>query len=176
MKYDLRSRARKIRMLLFDVDGVMTDGGIILGGNGLELKKFSAQDGMGITLAKQAGMLVGIITGRQSLAVTQRAQELAIDEVFQGSNNKIEALTQSRQKYNVAAEEMAYIGDDLGDLAVMSRVGLAIAVANAVAEVKERAHYVTERHGGDGAIREVVDMILELKGIKEEIIARFLEG
>lgn len=163
-------------MLLFDVDGVMTDGGLILGSNGLEFKKFSAQDGMGITLAKKAGMLVGIITGRQSPAVSQRAQELAIDEVFQGSDNKINAFTQILQKYDIMGEEVAYIGDDLGDLAVMSRVGLAIAVANGVAEVKEGAHYVTKRPGGAGAIREVVDLILELKGIKEEIIASFLEG
>lgn len=163
-------------MLLFDVDGVMTDGGLILGDNGLEFKKFYAQDGMGIALAKQAGMLVGIITGRQSSAVTRRAQELAVDEVFQGSDNKIEAFTQIREKYGIEDEEVAYMGDDLGDLAVMSRVGLAIAVANSVTEVKERAHYVTERPGGAGAIREVVDLILELKGIKEEIIAKFLKG
>jgi 3-deoxy-D-manno-octulosonate 8-phosphate phosphatase (KDO 8-P phosphatase) len=166
----VRNRAQKIQMLLSDVDGVMTDGSIILGSNGQEFKIFSAQDGMAITMAKKAGIKIGIITGRKSSVVTQRAQELAIDEVFQGNPSKLEAYFQIRQKYNLRDDQIAYMGDDIGDLGVMGQVGMAIAVANGVPEIKERAHYVTQKPGGAGAIREVVDLILEMKGIKDQVI------
>jgi len=171
----LKEKAQKIQLLLLDVDGVMTDGSIIIGSDGQEFKRFSAQDGMGITMAKRAGLKIGIITGRHSPAVSRRAEELEIDEVFQGNRNKLEAYQHLRRKYNLRDEEIAYIGDDLGDLAIMSRVGMAVAVANGVTEVKEKAHYVTERPGGAGAVREVIELILELKGIREEVIASIVQ-
>lgn len=171
----IAKRIRQIQMLLLDVDGVMTDGGVILGPGGLELKRFGAQDGVGIALAKLAGLRVGIITGRNTDAVKRRARELKIDVVRQGIFYKEEAYEKILEKYGLRDEEIAYIGDDLLDIPVLQRVGFAVAVANGVKEVKKVSHYVTKKKGGEGAVREVVDLLLDGMGKKEAVLASVLK-
>lgn len=173
---DKTSRGQKIKLLILDVDGVLTDGHIIFGRDGELMKNFHAQDGLGITIAHKAGLKTAIITGRESQIVQLRSSELKILDVYQGSKNKLEALYELVEKYNLALEEVAYVGDDLIDLAVMTKVGLSCAVANAVPEVKSHAHLVTNHHGGKGAVREVVEFILKSQGKWEEIIASYIQG
>jgi 3-deoxy-D-manno-octulosonate 8-phosphate phosphatase (KDO 8-P phosphatase) len=161
-------RAKKIRLLLMDVDGVLTDGRIWLqswpDGTAHEIKGFSAYDGAGLKLARASGLRTGVITGRESAAMTRRAKEADIEFVFQGRGEKLPAYEEILRTAKLKDEEVAYIGDDLPDLAVLSRVGLAIAVANAVPEVKRAAHYVTKASGGNGAVREVVELLLKSQG------------
>lgn len=167
----IESRMRKVRLLLLDVDGVMTDGKVILGPGKMELKEFHAHDGLGIALAKAAGLLVGIITARDSEAVKRRAKELGIDSVKQGFIRKEEAYEELLKKHGLRDEEVAYIGDDLLDLPLMRRVGFSISVSNGVDELKRAAHYVTKKRGGEGAIREVVELLLAAQGKKEAALA-----
>jgi 3-deoxy-D-manno-octulosonate 8-phosphate phosphatase (KDO 8-P phosphatase) len=156
--------AKGLTFLLLDVDGVMTDGGIIYAGEDRESKRFDVQDGMGINLARIAGLKVGIVTSRESVVVTRRAAELNIDEVFQGIRNKLEVLTVLAEKYHVKPAEVAYIGDDIQDISIMDRVGMPIAVQNALPKVKEHSLYVTGVCGGHGAVREAVEWLLDLRG------------
>lgn len=144
-----------------DVDGVMTDGGVYLIGEKDEMKRFDIQDGMGITLIQAAGIKTAIITGRQSIVVDRRAKELKMAEVFQGYADKTEALDFLVQKYLITADEVAYIGDDVQDIPLLMRVGLPIAVQNARQNVKDICRYVTSASGGHGAVREVVEWMLE---------------
>lgn len=160
-------------MLLLDVDGVMTDGGIILAGHDIEVKRFDVQDGMGVTLAQAAGIQVGILTGRDSEPVRRRAAELKIEVVSQGHFWKQEALDEILERHGLDAGAIAYVGDDVLDIPVLRRVGIPIAVGNARPEVKAVAAYVTERFGGRGAVREVVDWLLALRGEKARIYERF---
>jgi 3-deoxy-D-manno-octulosonate 8-phosphate phosphatase (KDO 8-P phosphatase) len=164
----LATRAKKIRVLLMDVDGVLTDGQVWLlsrrDGTASELKGFSAYDGAGLKLARAAGLRTGIITGRESSAVSQRARECEIEFVYQHRATKIGALDEILQTTGADSSEVAYVGDDLPDIPVMQRVGLAAAVANAVPEVKRTAHFVTARSGGDGAVREVIELIVKAQG------------
>jgi 3-deoxy-D-manno-octulosonate 8-phosphate phosphatase (KDO 8-P phosphatase) len=164
----LLARAKKIRVLLMDVDGVLTDGRIWLlsrsDGNASEIKGFSAYDGAGLKLARAAGLRTGLITGRESSAVAQRARECEIEFVYQHRATKLGALEEILQTTGASADEVAYIGDDLPDLPVLQRVGLAAAVANAVPEVKRAAHFVTSRSGGEGAVREVIELIVKAQG------------
>jgi 3-deoxy-D-manno-octulosonate 8-phosphate phosphatase (KDO 8-P phosphatase) len=164
----------KIKMLLMDVDGVLTDGSIILGNNGIELKIFNVQDGMGIDLAKRAGLLVGIITGRVSEAVARRAKELNMDEISQGSYNKLEPYENIKLKYNLSDNEIAYIGDDILDISILKKCGLKITVTNGREEVKRICDYVTKASGGNGAVRETVELILKGKGIWEKLIKELI--
>lgn len=164
-------RAARIKLILMDVDGVLTDGGIILIGDNLEAKQFNVRDGMGITMARLAGLKVGIITGRSSTVVTRRAYELGVDELYQGHLNKEGDYQQIIEKYQLQDDEVAFIGDDLLDLPVLRRVGLAVAVADAVAEIKQAAHYITTLDGGRGAVRETIDIVLQATGKKEAILA-----
>ena len=160
----LKRKLKKIRMLVVDVDGVLTDGGIVLGSNGQEFKVFDVQDGMGITLARMGGVKIGIITGRESEAVAVRAQELHCDALYQGSSNKLEAYREVLGHYDYRDEDVCYVGDDVLDISVMGRVGVAVAVANARPEVKKVADYVTKKRGGKGAVREIVELILKSQG------------
>jgi 3-deoxy-D-manno-octulosonate 8-phosphate phosphatase (KDO 8-P phosphatase) len=169
------AKARKIRMLLLDVDGVMTDGGILLGSDPIEIKKFHVHDGMGIALAKAAGMLIGILTGRDSEAVRRRAEELEIDEIQQGTIDKEKGYETILKKYTLKDEEIAYVGDDLLDIPILRRAGLSICVANGVKEAKKVSHYVTKKKGGEGAVREAVEKILAGKGKKKEAILSLLK-
>ena len=165
-----------IKLLILDVDGVLTSGQIVFGRDGELLKKFHAQDGMGIALAQKVGLKIAIITGRESEMVKLRSAELSIGDVYQGAMSKTQALGELMAKYSLGAEEIAYLGDDLNDLPVMLRVGLPCAVANAVAEVKEHAKFVTSCSGGNGAVREVIEYILKAQDKWESIVAGYLQG
>ncbi|MFQ6028963.1 MAG: KdsC family phosphatase [Dehalococcoidia bacterium] len=166
---DLRQLAQSLQLLLLDVDGVLTDGGIILFGQEGEAKRFDVQDGMGINLARIAGIKVGIITSRNSQVVSRRGQELHLDEVIQGAADKGSALRMLLQKYGIEAQQVSYVGDDIQDIPIMREVGLPIAVQNAVPLVKKHSRYVTNAGGGHGAVREAVEWLLELRGVLNEV-------
>jgi len=172
----LKKRAAKIKLLLMDVDGTMTDGGVTLlsqpDGTALEIKTFDAHDGQGLTLAQTAGLKTGCITGRESPALQRRGRELHIDYVYMKIPVKMPAYEEILRKAGVADAEVAFVGDDLPDIPLMRRAGLAVAVGDAVADVKEIAHYTTRAHAGHGAVREAVELILKSKGIWEEMIEK----
>jgi 3-deoxy-D-manno-octulosonate 8-phosphate phosphatase (KDO 8-P phosphatase) len=162
------ARARKIRVLLMDVDGVLTAGQVYLmpqaDGTAVEMKAFHSQDGAGLKLARDAGLRTGVISGRESAATTRRAQEVGMEFVFQGRGEKVPAYEEILRVAGVRDSEVAYIGDDLPDLPILERVGLAIAVANAVEEVRRAVHHVTRRTGGDAGVREAIEGILKAQG------------
>ena len=157
----IMEKAKKIKMIIMDVDGVLTDGRIILGSKGEELKNFYVQDGQGIAHALQKGLVIALISGRKSKVVERRAGELKIKEVYQDITEKIKVYRKLLKKYALKDEEVAYIGDDLGDIPPLRKAGLAISPANGVVEVKKIAHYVTRASGGRGAVREAIDLILK---------------
>ncbi|HKT48168.1 MAG TPA: HAD hydrolase family protein [Candidatus Acidoferrales bacterium] len=167
-------RARQIKVLLMDVDGTITDGSVTLlsqsDGSALEIKTFDAHDGQGLSLAHTAGIQTGVITGRESAALRRRCKELGITFVYEKQPVKIPAYEEILKKSGARESEVAYLGDDLPDLTVMRRVGLAVAVGNAAVEVKLAAHYTTKAVGGKGAARETVELILKAKGIWDEMI------
>ena len=160
----LTERARAIRLAIFDVDGVMTDGTLFIGAQGEVFKAFNILDGHGVKMLQSAGVATAIISGRSSDAVARRAAELAIAHVVQGSSDKVAAFEQLIAGLALAAEQCAFVGDDLPDLAVMRRCGLAVAVANAADAVKSAAHYVTRASGGRGAVREFCELVLRAQG------------
>jgi 3-deoxy-D-manno-octulosonate 8-phosphate phosphatase (KDO 8-P phosphatase) len=170
----LRKRAAQIKVLLMDVDGTMTDGGVILlsqpDGTALEIKRFDAHDGQGLTLAHTAGLRTGCITGRQSSALLRRAKEVNMEFVYMKQPSKIPAYEEILRKAGVSDAVVAYVGDDLPDIPLMRRVGLAVAVADAVPEVKKVAHFTTTHAAGHGAIRDAIELILKSKGVWEEMI------
>jgi 3-deoxy-D-manno-octulosonate 8-phosphate phosphatase (KDO 8-P phosphatase) len=172
---DVIERARKIKLFLMDVDGTLTDGTVNLvslpGGGVGELKAFDAKDGAGLKLASIMGIKTGFITGRKSPAVTQRAQELKVEFVYLGQETKMAAFEDCLRKAGVSAAETAYMGDDLPDMPVAQRAGLAVAVGNAAAELKAICHYVTQYPGG-GSAREVVELILKAQGRWEEAVPK----
>jgi 3-deoxy-D-manno-octulosonate 8-phosphate phosphatase (KDO 8-P phosphatase) len=165
--------AERIRLLIVDVDGVLTDGGIILDNEGNELKRFHVRDGHGIKMLIRAGIEVAIVTGRESEVVNRRAAELGIKTVHQRSKVKLEAYEEILKETGMTDEQVAYVGDDIVDLPVMRRVGLSVAVADAEDYVKEGAMIVTERPGGRGAVREVTDLILKAGGLWDEATKRY---
>jgi len=169
----LRRRLQRVRCLLMDVDGVLTDGGIHLTSDGQEFKTFNVLDGHGIAMAQRAGILVGFISGRPSPATARRAQELGVGILKMAATNKAELLAEVMREHDLNADEIAYVGDELVDLPVLRRVGCAVAVPNAVHEVREVVHHVTKRRGGDGAIREVVEMLLKARGLWREATAKY---
>lgn len=156
---DLEKRASKIKLAAFDIDGVMTDGSLTFDEDGKEYKTFNAKDGMGIVKLHKAGIIPAIITARDSAAVTYRAKILKIDELHQGSKNKIETLKNILEKYNLTFEETAYMGDDLPDICILEKAGLAGCPADAVDEVQETVHFISSKNGGRGAVREFCDLI-----------------
>ncbi|WP_461480565.1 KdsC family phosphatase [Porticoccus sp.] len=168
------SRARQIRLLLLDVDGVLTDGRLYYGNNGEELKAFNIQDGLGIKLLQKNGIKVGIITGRSSALVARRAKELGIELVVQGREDKLNALNEVLASGDYSLEQIAFLGDDLPDLAVIRRVGLGVAVANASALVATQALWQTTASGGQGAVRELAELILRAQDKLESILADYL--
>jgi 3-deoxy-D-manno-octulosonate 8-phosphate phosphatase (KDO 8-P phosphatase) len=161
---DLTRRARAVRLAIFDVDGVMTDGTLFIGADGELFKAFNILDGHGVKMLQAAGVRAAIISGRSSAAVTRRAAELAIEHVVQGSADKSSAFDALIAALAVQPQECAFVGDDLPDLDVMSRCGLAVAVANAADAVKSAAHYVTRASGGKGAVREFCELVLRAQG------------
>jgi len=175
----LEHRARRVKVLLFDVDGVLTNGDITIipdaDGKGTEVKSFSAHDGLGISIARLAGLKIGFVTKRNSQVVAIRARDLKVDHVYQGQNHKMEAVNLILAAENCTLEELAYVGDDIIDLPVMRAVGLAIATANARPQVKAAAHYITPLPGGQGAGRDAIDMILAERGVLESTIEMYLD-
>lgn len=172
----LKKRAARITLLLMDVDGTMTDGSVTLlsqtDGTALEIKTFDAHDGQGLTLAHTAGLRTGCITGRESAALLRRAQEMKMEFIYMKQPLKMPAYEEILRKAGATDSAVAYIGDDLPDIPLMRRVGLAVAVGNAVPEVKAAAHYTTRAPAGHGAVREAVELILKSKGIWKEMIAK----
>jgi 3-deoxy-D-manno-octulosonate 8-phosphate phosphatase (KDO 8-P phosphatase) len=170
----LKKRAAPIKVLLMDVDGTMTDGSVTLlsqpDGTALEIKTFDAHDGQGLTLAQTAGLRTGCITGRESAALLRRAHEMKMEFIYMKQSVKMPAYEDIVQRAGVPDSAVAFIGDDLPDIPLMRRVGLAVAVGDAAPEVKEAAHYTTRAHAGNGAVREAVELILKSKGIWEAMI------
>jgi 3-deoxy-D-manno-octulosonate 8-phosphate phosphatase (KDO 8-P phosphatase) len=166
------NRLKQIRLVLLDVDGVLTSGNIIYSDSGEQIKIFDVKDGLGIRLLKEAGIKVGIITGRRGKALQHRCDNLGIDLIFDGIRNKAEALDDIQAETGIPIEAMAFVGDDLPDLPAMKKVGLAVAVGDAVSLVREQAHMVTQSGGGKGAVREVSEAILKAQGLWDGLIER----
>ena len=165
MRDDVLERARAVRLAIFDVDGVWTDGTLWFGPRGESLKAFNILDGHGLKLLMKGGVRTAIISGRKSPAVAARAKELAVHHVIQGvGDDKVPSFEKLVKKLGVREELCSYMGDDIQDLGVMRRCGFAVAVVNAMDEVKAHAHYVTRAHGGRGAVREFCELLLEARG------------
>ncbi len=165
--------AKNIKLLLLDVDGVLTDGKLYYGNSGEELKAFNIQDGLGIKLLQQGGIQVGIITGRVSTLLQRRADELGINPVIQGREDKLTALRELLESQNLGLHQIAFMGDDLPDLSAINLVGLGITVANACSTLAAKADWQTLRSGGDGAVREAAEMILKAQGKFDTLVERF---
>ncbi len=172
-KADLTARLRRVKLFLCDVDGVLTDGRIFLG-DGKEYKAFHIQDGLGMLILQRAGLKVGWVSNRPSPASQQRADELKIDYFFQAKGSKVEAVQAILKQAQLDWEDTCYMGDDVVDLGALKRAGVSVAVANAIEEAKEMAHYVTKAHGGHGAVREVVRLILVAQNKWQNVIDHFL--
>jgi 3-deoxy-D-manno-octulosonate 8-phosphate phosphatase (KDO 8-P phosphatase) len=173
VKKDITGKLKRIKLLMLDVDGVMTDGGIIMDNEGRELKKFNVRDGHGIKVLQRYGIKIAIITGRKSKVVEYRAKDLEIKDVYQKVFNKKEVFEKILKKYKLAANETAFLGDDIIDIPVLRRVGFSAAVADAVDVVKKSVDYITKNKGGNGAVREVCEMILQAQGKWEEVAAKY---
>ncbi len=171
----ITEKAKKIKLLLLDVDGVLTDGSIIYGSDGEYLKVFNVKDGLGIKLAQAGGIKVGIISGRASEALEKRASDLGLDIFFQGQRDKRSGYEIIKKQMGVTDEEIAYIADDLNDLPIFIQAGLKIAVHDAVEDVRNSSDYVTEKPGGKGAVREVVELILNSQGKMKFAVQNFLK-
>ncbi len=168
------AKAKKVKLLLLDVDGVLTDGSITYSDEGIELKTFNSKDGFGLNLLRKAGVEVGIITARSSKALIRRCQDLKIDHLYQGRRNKVETFTEVITELGLTAEDVAYMGDDWLDLPLLARVGFSATVADAVAEVKEVVDFTSRFNGGQGGVREVCDLIVEAKGMYEGFLDQYL--
>ena len=171
---EVQQRAGRIKLLLMDCDGVLTDGRIWIFDNGEEQKGFHTRDGLGIDLLHRAGLKSGIISGRTSSAVERRAQTLGMTFIYQGCEDKLKAFANTMAQAGLTNAEVAYVGDDLNDIPLMLQSGLGVAVADASLEVREHAHYVTSASGGYGAIREVVELILKAQGRWKDLVKHYL--
>lgn len=174
MNHELSKRAASIKLLLLDVDGVLTDGRLFFGNNGEEFKSFSTLDGQGVKTLQKSGVKVGIITGRTSNLVARRANDLGISILVQGREDKWDALQEILQEHPVGLDEIAFMGDDWPDLTVMTRVGLALTVANAHPSVASRAHWQSSERGGEGAVRAACDLIMQAQGTFDAVLASYL--
>jgi 3-deoxy-D-manno-octulosonate 8-phosphate phosphatase (KDO 8-P phosphatase) len=168
-----REKARDIKLLILDVDGVLTDGKIVYTDRGEEAKAFDVKDGHGLKLLMRAGIPVALITGRSSPAVEHRARDLGITRVYQKAINKIEAYEELRRAENLRDEEICVVGDDLPDLPILRICGFSVAVADSAEEVKREVDYVTNKEAGKGAVREVCDIILKARGLWETVTGRY---
>ncbi|MFA7349155.1 MAG: HAD family hydrolase [Methylotenera sp.] len=171
---DLVKRLKNIKLLILDVDGVMTDGGLTIGDDGLEYKTFHAHDGLGMKLLKATGVSLAIITGRTSNVVKKRAESTGVAHFYQGAEDKLEAFRDLMQSSGLRAEQCAFMGDDVVDLPPMLQCGLAIAVPDSPRLLLDRAHYVTRKAGGRGAVREVCELIMQAQGTFDAQMAQFL--
>jgi 3-deoxy-D-manno-octulosonate 8-phosphate phosphatase (KDO 8-P phosphatase) len=172
---EINRRAARIKLLLMDCDGVLTDGRIWLFENGEEQKGFHTRDGLGIELMHRAGLRSGIISGRTSSAVERRAKGLEMSFIWQGCEDKQKVFADTLVQAGLTNVEVAFVGDDLNDIPLMVQSGLGVAVADAVVEARERAHYVTNAVGGQGAIREVIELILKAQGRWEDLLKRYVD-
>ena len=172
---DATALAKKIKLLVLDVDGVLTDGGLYYGDEGIVMKRFSVQDGLGIKIAQAVGLEIGVITGLDQKPVEKRVTELGIKHYHAGRHKKVPLFEDICAKVGVTAEEAAYMGDDWIDLAVMARAGLALSVPNAVPEAIAVADWVSTRSGGHGAVREAIAFILEARGLKEKALQHWTD-
>jgi 3-deoxy-D-manno-octulosonate 8-phosphate phosphatase (KDO 8-P phosphatase) len=170
----LLNLAKLIKLVAFDVDGVMTDGGLYLSDSGNEFKRFNTLDGLGIKLLKASGVEVAIITGRQSKCVEHRARNLGIEHVYQGVEHKLNAMNDLLDRLKLTRDAAAYMGDDVVDLTVLRNVGLAISVPDAPQLVREHANYITQRRGGQGAVREACELIMHAQGTLDAQLAQYL--
>ncbi len=175
MEPEILDRAKKIELLLLDVDGVLTDGRLTLSNDGAELKSFHARDGLGIRMAQRGGLMIGLVSGRESKVVVDRAEELYITEVHQRIYDKLEKFREILQRLKLKPEQVCFMGDDLVDIQVMRAAGFAAAPADAIEQVRETAHFVTSRNGGAGCVRELVDLLLRATGKWDKVTSRFLD-
>lgn len=173
MKKDIKEKLKKIKILILDVDGVMTDGRIIMDDSGREIKQFDVRDGHGLKIIQRYGIKVILLTGRQSEVVKRRARDLGIKEIHQKVFNKKEVLKKILKKNKLTTEEVAYIGDDIIDIPVLKAVGFSAAVADALEVVKKIVDYVTKNSGGRGAVREICELLLQAQGKWPEIAAKY---
>lgn len=171
---DILERAARVRLVIFDVDGVLTDGSLFLSDNGEEYKAFHSRDGHGIKMLQRTGVQVAIITGRTSNVVMHRMRDLGVTLVYQGSTEKLPVFTQLVEQLGLDASEIAYVGDDVVDLPVMRRVGFAVAVQDAHPLVKKHAHWQAPSGGGRGAARDVCELIMEAQGTLDEALGKYL--
>jgi 3-deoxy-D-manno-octulosonate 8-phosphate phosphatase (KDO 8-P phosphatase) len=169
-------RARRVRLLLFDVDGVLTDGRLLIDSDGREAKQYHIRDGTGLVWARQSGLLTGFLSARASGSTTERARQLGISIVRQGADDKLKAYAELLDEHNLTDAEVAYMGDDVLDLPVLRRAGLSAAPSDAAPEVLERVHWTSGRRGGDGAARELIEHVLRAQGRWNDLVARFVGG
>ena len=157
----LVAKAQKIKLVAFDVDGVLTDGGITYTDNGTEIKTFNAKDGQGMNMLIDCGYITAIITARTSTIIERRAKDLRVTHVYQGAKNKLVAMNELLEKYSLSFDEVAYVGDDFPDISILDKAGFACCPADAVDEVKNVCHFISSKNGGNGAVREAIDFILK---------------
>lgn len=174
MASGLSAKLKKIKFFVLDVDGVLTDGGIIIGSDGTEYKKFDVKDGSGIALARHVGMKFAILSGRFSKVIDLRAAELKIDAVFQNVLVKMEAYNELKERFCLKDEEICFVGDEIIDIPVMEKCGFSSAPADAVAEAKKAADHICKSKGGRGCVRETIEMVLKAQGLWKKAIARYL--
>lgn len=174
MRRESFERAKKVKLIIMDVDGVLTDGGVYIGETGELFKPFHARDGVGIRIASQLGFKFAIITGRKSQQLMIRAKELGINDVFQGQLDKRAAYNDIKEKFALTDEEIAYVGDDLIDLPIMVQVGFPATVADAPSEMKNYSCVVSDLNGGRGAVREVIEFILKAQGLWQDVVNSYL--
>ncbi len=172
----LAERLRAVKAVILDVDGVLTDGGIYYDPTGREIKRFHVADGLGMELLRHAGIRVVILSGRVAEAITRRAAELRVTDCYQGVRDKKAQIEKLRQQWQLKAEELLYVGDDLNDLPAFEAVGVRVAVANADALLQSQAHYVTKATGGNGAVREVCEWLLKARGEWENTVKAYLQS
>ena len=170
MRKNFSNKIKKIKVLLLDVDGVLTPGHVFIGPDGDEMQVFNVYDGYGIRLWRRAGFKVGFVSGRNSTAVIHRAKKLGIDFLHLGASDKLAIFEKIVKSERIKAEAMAFVGDDLQDLPILRKAGFAIAVSNAMPEVKKAAHYITRKSGGSGAVREAIEYMLKNKGIWDKFV------
>jgi 3-deoxy-D-manno-octulosonate 8-phosphate phosphatase (KDO 8-P phosphatase) len=171
---EIDARAALIRLMLFDVDGVLTDGKILMHADGTESKRFDIKDGTAIVWAQRAGLTIGVLSARSSPATTQRAAQLGISLVRQGVSSKLDTYEATLREHGLNDSQVAYMGDDILDMPVLGRVGLAAAPADAADDVRARVHFVSRRPGGDGAARELIELVLRAQGKLDSIVAAYL--
>ena len=172
----LVQRLQAVKAVMLDVDGVLTDGGIYYDPTGREIKRFHVADGLGMELLRYAGIRVVILSGRVAEAITRRAAELRVTDCYQGVRDKKAQIERLRQQWQMKADELLYVGDDLNDLPAFEAVGVRVAVANADAMLKAQAHYVTKATGGNGAVREVCEWLLKARGDWEKAVEAYLQS